>query len=247
MVAQPAPIRDAIIAGEQAMMLEYQRRSRVAAAQSDVLRATDEYADELLDERQFFRQATESTVDYRARALARAGTVDPNDIIAAANAILAPFTSISCRYEERSDGMFLTKNVGGLTPWSCHLFKSQDLTTPATDPNYPDRNYPIVPLRRPRGARPNGDIFGRWFLLRCPDVSSFDTTVLALNKEAPADGSGFFLTKGDGIAGGAPFGGFLFEFASSSSDLYNAIIGSVTALIGEGIRWTLLVDSNLQP
>lgn len=237
------PIGGAIRQGETAMFLEYQRRSRYAAAQSDRLRATDEYEDELFEEHGVFRQDAESNTAYRARGLALTGTVDPNDIIAAANAILAPYTSVSCRYEERSDGWFANK---GTATWSSHTFKRADLTTRALTPNYPDRDYQAIPLRQPRGTRANGDSYGRWFLLRCPDIGLIDTEVLAAFKEAPSDGSGFFATKGDGLVAGVPFGIFAYDFASTADGVYNAIIGSVQNLVGQGIRWTLLVDSNLQ-
>jgi len=235
------PVGAAIRQGETAMFLEYQRQSRYAAAQSDRLRATDEYEDELFEEHGCFRQDQESNLAYRARGLARTGTADPVDIIAAANAILAPYTNVSCRYEERSDGWFSNK---GTSTWSSHTFKRADATQQSLTPNYPDRLYQALGTRQPRGTRANGDSYGRWFLLRCHDIGIIDTETLSAFKGG-SGASGWFATKGDGLVAGVPFGIFAYDFASASDGVYNAIIGSVQNLVGQGIRWTLLVDSNL--
>ncbi len=245
-----APIRDAIIDGQAEALLAYQRASRYAAAQSDPARATGIYQDEIGSyERGVHRQPGEDDTPYRARYLGFQGVVDPNDIIAAANAVLAPYTTISCRYAESSDGWFL--NDGG-NAWSSHVFDSAggSLGSPNETPQYPDRLYPIataagltsIPNRRPPGAFVNEDTFGRWFLLRAPDISAVDTTVAALfDATAPTDGSGFFLTDGSGSFGGE----FLFDFASTANDIYNALIGAVDVLVGQGVRWSMTVEAGL--
>jgi len=103
--SNPPPIVSAIQAGQTAMLLAYQRASAYAAAQSDPARATGEYEDECGWEREVNRQANESDGNYRAR-LFHQTVVDPVDIIAAANRVLAPFTATSCVYFEHSDCWF---------------------------------------------------------------------------------------------------------------------------------------------
>lgn len=255
-----APVRDAIIAGQTAMLLQYQAQSRYAAAQSDVLRATGEYLDEIGGERSVFRQPSEvgaaGDVTYRARILTRPSVVDPLDVIAAANAILAPYTAISCRYAERSDGVFLASSTA--STWSSHLFQTgpspqqtSDAPGPHEVPNYPDRLYPdatatglqSIANRRPPGAMLNEDSYGRWFLLRAPDISLVDTTVAALETAAPADGSGFWL--GSGTTTTDQNATYLFSFVSTVDQVYAALVGAVEAIRGHSMRWTLTVDPYL--
>ena len=176
-----APIRDAIQQGELAMMLAYQNVAPKAAAQCDPLRATGEYLDEVGDDRSIQRQPGESDTEYSARVNAVPSTVSPNDIIAAANAVLAPYTSIPCRYYEQSDAWFLSNP--NTTTWSAHLFSDSD-GGPNAVPNYPDRRYSLIPNRRPPGAVLFGDMYGREFVLRTPDISSVDATVGALFQQA---------------------------------------------------------------
>ncbi len=108
-----APVRDALQLGIKGMLQRYQRASRYAAAQSDPARATGVYLDEIGSyERDVHRQAGELDASYRARVNAFEGVADPGDIVAAANAVLAPYSSgiaagtLSCVYFERNDCWF---------------------------------------------------------------------------------------------------------------------------------------------
>ena len=211
MQAPTAPIRDAIIAGQFATAFALLKASRRAAAQNDPLRATGPALDDIGGERGIYRQIGEPddppnavlygppAVAYRQRVNAEPNVVDPNDVIAAANNVLAPYTSISCRYAEQSDGFFL--DDGSSTVFSSHVF--QELPTPLvpnltppndvmTVPNYPDRLYSSatpagllsIPNRRPPGAMLNGDTYARWFLLSLPDISAVDSDVAAVAAHA---------------------------------------------------------------
>lgn len=252
--AQQAPVRDAIKAGQLAGLRKYQKLSRYSAAQSDQLRATGEYQDEIFGEERGIRRQTGETDDaYRARALAFEATVDPEDIIAAANAVLAPYTSISCRYAEQSDGWFLsdtaTTDEGGTRIWSSHLFDAPGAASQV--PSYPDRGYVADPStlvactgRRPPGAMPNFDAQGRWFLLRCPDISPIDSSSVPAyaGDQAASNASGFFL--GAGTSGTANIS-CLFDYSSTADQVYQALIGVVQNIVGHSIRWSLVVDPNL--
>lgn len=246
-----APVRDAIQAGELEALLAYQRLARYAAAQSDPLRATDVYLDEIGGERSVNRTASDTDTTYRQRINTGTPTVDPVDIIAAANAVLAPYTSISCRYAERSDGMFLGNPA--TSTWSTHLFHlagAMDGGAGAT-PNYPDRNYVAIPARRPFGAMLFSDPYGRIFVLRVPDISAIDNTVAALYQlgnpappEQPNGGGGFFLgVTADGTS--AQNVSYLESIGATSAGIYQAVVDAVEAIRGHSIRWTMLSDQNL--
>lgn len=378
------PVLQAIQAGEAAMFEEYQRQSRYAACQSDPLRATDEYLQGIgADEYACFQQPLEPQETYRSRIFRGPAVVDPNDVVAVANAALAPYTAISCRYAERSDGWFFpnvqldvwqanhaylfgaviaaagfyqrqtqlsgtsggsapafstapgtTVNDSGATwlcvgpattssPWSSHVFLASDGGGPNMVPNYPDRRYPgatlpagttALPNRRPPGAMVSSEPYGRWFLLRAPDISSVDSTIASVYpnvldtwqgttpylfgaKIAPGNGlvyrqtqlsgtsgggspvfptvvgqsvndgtvtwtclgpvqavpvttdgtTGFFVGRtSDGVTGNNPLNTtYIFAITSTVSDIYAALVGSVDAMLGQGTRWSLLVDPSL--
>jgi hypothetical protein len=106
MAAPVAPYRDAIISGETSMMLAYQDDAGYAAGQSDPLRATEEYLALIAgDEYATYKQPGESDEALRARMFAARATVSPAAIVAAANAVLAPYTSVSAKYFEHLDGL----------------------------------------------------------------------------------------------------------------------------------------------
>lgn len=245
-----APKRDAIQAGELNALLAYQRLARYAAAQSDPLRATDVYLDEIGGEHSIFRAQGDTDVTYRQRIVAGFPTVDPVDIIAVANAALAPYTNISCRYAERSDGLFLSNPA--TTTWSAHLFHlagAPDGGAGAT-PNYPDRQYTLIPNRRPFGAMLFESEYGRIFVLRVPDISGIDNVVAALYQlgspaipETPV-GGGFFLgVTSDGV--NAKNVTFLEPITATSAGIYQSVVDAVEAIRGHGIRWTMISDANL--
>ena len=248
-----APVRDAIQAGQLALMLAYQSAANYAAAQSDPLRATGEYLDEIGEERSVRRQLGELDPSYSGRVNAIPAVVTPSAIVAAANAVLAPYTAISCTYSERSDGCFLGQ---GDTNWSAHLFVTQ---AARSTPYYPDRLYPgtvefffstptgLLPIaaRRPQGAQLNADTYGRLFELRAPDISGIDSVVAALfdgTESDPTEGLFLGLTA-DGTS--AQNVSYLTAYASTADAVYNALIGAVQAIVGQSIRWQLYVDPTL--
>lgn len=228
-----APIRDAIQNGQLAMTLAYQSVSPNAAAQSDPLRATGEYLDEIGSyERNVHRQVGEQDPSYSARVNTVPSTVDPNDIIAAANGVLAPYTSVSCRYYEQSDALFLSNPA--TTTWSANLFALGDGGAGAT-PNYPDRRYSIIPNRRPMGAVLFNDMYGREFVLRTPDISTVDATVGALYQQAAVEVIATLATSFTQPAGFGSFG----VYVSDSSKFFG---GQLVSLPGVGIFQVVFVS-----
>ena len=90
-----------------------------------------------------------------------------------------------------------------------------------------------------------GDIYGRWFLLRAPDISLIDSELGAVFTGTETDPTdGLFVFSGAETYPGE--GAFLFGFgATTVDDIYNAVIGAVNILIGPGIRWDFLADPTL--
>ena len=241
----PAPVRDAIQAGLLAYFAEYQRRASYAAAQSDPLRATDIYIQGLGADDGVFGQANETDANYRARINAPPATVTPAAIIAAANAILAPFTAISARYVEQLDGWFVGD---GTQTWMNGIYDGTQNRTPY----YPDRLYSddaaangtSIPARAPGGCRVFGDSLGRYFELRVPDLAALDANVAAVGSSdptLPATTWGLFI--GDGTS--ALNTSFINVSSDGQYDAYQSIINSVERIKGMSIRWQLFVDPQL--
>lgn len=273
LAATSSPIRDAIIAGHLAMLQEWQRRSRYAAAQSDILRATDEYLAELLEERGVQKQPGETDYQYLTRALGGPGSlVSPAAVLVTALSFLTPYTSILPVYEERSDAWFTFNETSG--PAWCPTLQYGDAVTAATTPVYPDRLYlqtpggstaNVIPQRMPQGARPNSDSYGRWFLLRVPEIGALSLdfeTVVGIDSNnlstavftAPTDSYGLFslyTSQGTSFGAGNPAinraGGFAFlrQESLTSQQVYQAMIDDINSIIDMSVRWTLVVDPNL--
>lgn len=250
----------AVQKGQTNSLLTYQELTRYAAAQSDPLRATDEYLDECGWERQVYRAAGEQDSPYSARVNARPATVDPNDIIAAANSVLAPYTAISCRYAEHTDGIFASNPA--TTSWSNHAFNDGRLPTsgwtamdpnygggPFATPNYPDRYYGAIPLRRPQGMIAF-NAGGRIFVLRTPDVSFVDNNVSAAYQQAPFKTTG--LTAGISAPGNilsvADTSVFGHAPANISVDqemmVMTTVISSTQVAVTRGVNGTTAVSHN---
>lgn len=192
---QTAPVRDAIVAGQLASQLAYQQATSDAAAQSDPLRATGEYLDEIGSyERGIKRAAGELDDAYSARVNTPPTPVDPDDIIGAVNAILAPYTDTPAFYAERPDGFFTGQP--GVTSWSAHafadtrssLYTAKDGGANAT-PNYPDRQ---LPNRRPAGIMPMGlgDGPSSWIQGTSPTVVASMVGTAAVQPDSVVTGTG---------------------------------------------------------
>ena len=230
---QTAPVRDAIVAGQLAGLTEYQRATAYAAAQSDSLRATGEYLDEIGSFERGVKRGTGETDDaYRARVNATPSTVDPLDVLAAANAVLAAYTDVACRYAEHSDGVFPGSPTAAslfagasyartatATSFSAHAFadqRSPSLFTAAdggagATPNYPDRQYAAIPGRRPAGTMATGVGLGpaSWPIAVCPQIvrTPFPGTVsvvLASGVTPELVGVGTSFTKFYRVPNGVP-------------------------------------------
>ena len=169
--SDPTPVRDAIVSLIAATFLAYQDAAAYAAAQSDPLRATDLYLDGLLSDHGFERQAGESDSNYLARFLAGLAVVTPAAILGAVNSLTGPLTTSKAQYFEAAlDRMFLSD---GTATW--HSFVG-------VTPQYQDRLYHddlgvngVERLQSDPGTNYLfSDAYGRYFVLRVPDLAPID-------------------------------------------------------------------------
>lgn len=245
-------VRDALVQCLLSMLLEYQNRAGYAAAQSDPGRATTQYEDGQFNDRGFRRAVSEQDESFRTRGLSVPALVTPVNVVAAVNAILAPFTKIQCQYlESDQDGLFLTDDTG-----IYHSFLG-------AGPNYPDRLFPSDAISNGGVFRPNADPGGAWlfpdttgrfFVLRVPDLSSYNSAHAFLgngtdtNRSESLGSIGVFLGDGSNTNNSevnGTIGAYMDSDVTTASGIYQSIIDTVESIRGHSIRWELFVDSNL--
>lgn len=255
-----APVRDAIRAALVAMFTYYQDQTSGAAAQSDVLYATGIYLDGLGRDEGVFRDPNSEPYTqagdaaYRARIITQGGTVTPQAICAAVNALLAPYTNIPCRYlESLLDRGYCRTNT--TNPNVAYVRNGQVVGN--VDPTYVDRLYPndaaqnlgaSIDSRRPGGFFCFSDTIGRYFVLRIPSLTlvdnsgafAFDGTLNSNGVTPESLGYGLFCTNGSVVP--QPWWDFFRNAPATSIGIYQAIVNTVNRLVGHSIRWELIVD-----
>lgn len=238
----PAPVRDAILAALTTLCCTIQDWAEYAAAQADVLRATGAYEDQIGGERGSLR-ASLGNEDYRALILSPPAVVSPQAIVAAANAVLAPFTSVQAQYcESWGDRAFFFDQAQPAGAPLCFFY--DETTGVSLSPDYPDRLYAsegalnggtAIANREPGAPRFFSDDVGRLFLLRLPDLSSVDAQDSPIYNELQPNA--FYV--------GTVYTSYLTSDPITSSALYANIINAVERVRGQSMRWILLVDANL--
>jgi hypothetical protein len=259
-----APVRDGIFAGITALCQACQSWGIYAAAQSDPLRATGVYEDAIGGERSIFRSGALDE-PYRDAILTPPTNVTPQAILAAANAILAPFTAVQAKYcESRSDRLFIYPDLAGPGPPAAappppygnaaFLYLESDI---ARSPAYADRLYEsdaatngglFCPGREPGAARIFADDVGRMFLLRAPDLTSVDAQDTPVYTGLPANGDDFFVAADASSPITDPTlasTSYVLQNPTLSSTLYASLINAVAHVLGQSVRWELFVDPQL--
>lgn len=237
-----APVRDALIDLILGVLLEFQYRADLAEAENDVLRSTGENLRDDGAERGFSQGEGESEAEFRQRILTTTAVVTKDAIVAAVNALLAPFTSTECILLEASlDGWFINDGTDGNgNPARWHSFVG-------ATPNYPDRYFQGDEAQNEGIYRPNSDpqtarVFNgtpRQFLLLVPDLTGFsddaawvwdgsDTTQIM-------QGVGWFVDDGTD----ADIGGYVYLGALSETVLYDTLVRTVNLLAGQSISWLM--------
>jgi hypothetical protein len=250
----PAAVRDGILAALTMLCCTIQEWAEYAAAQADALRATGAYEDEIGSERSALRGSL-GNEDYRALILSPPDVVSPEAVIAAANAVLKPFTSVQAQYcESWSDRACFFDATWGITGGAyngeplCYFYDEAD--TPRS-PDYADRLYAsegtlnggtAIANREPGAARffdYADDVVGRIFFLRVPDLSSVDAQDSPIYNEL--EPNAFYI--GTGAAGS--YTTYLTNDPTTSSAIYANIVNAVERVRGQSMRWTLFVDVEL--
>lgn len=242
-----APILGALIEALTEIAIAWEDAGSASVAQSSIATASGVFLDGLAEDCELHRAQDEEQEAFRERTLEVPDTIDRRAILEAANAILAPLTTVQAHiFDSILDRWFVTDGTA-----SFHSFIG-------ANPQYFDRLYPqdaatngaSRPLSEPGGAYAFADRIGRQFVLRVPNVASVET-VHAYCFDESLSGPGFEavpypvehrLFVGDGTQSAAAM---FVSRGSTALSIYQAIVDNVNALCGHGVRWALVVDSKL--
>jgi hypothetical protein len=231
-----AAVRDAIVAALAVILLRYEELSGYAADQCDIATATGIYLDGVCDDRGVYRQLRESDHDLRARALTTPDLVTPAAILAAANSILARYTSIQAHYAESVLDRWFVGD--GTETWRSFVGAS---------PTYFARLYPADAAANDGFVRPNSTIGGAWsfedqlgrhFIRRVPALDGLSSGHTLLTDGA----DGAFVMEG---ASPANAGLFVPADDASALSVLQSIVSAVNRIKGHSVRWTLVSDPDL--
>jgi hypothetical protein len=236
-----AVVRDALASALVHIIRRYRQLSAYAAKQCDITRATGIYLESLCAEHGVFKQSGENDEQLRARALTTPDLVTPAAILAAANTVLALYTTVRAQYAESIlDRWFVHDGTGG---W--HSFVGAQA-------QYFARLYPADAAANGGFVRPSSEIGGAWafsdqvgrfFVLRVPVLTGLGDAhaFVAADQTAPVDARSFV---GDGSSK-ASAGMFVFQSPSTALAAYQAIVNAVNRVKGHSVRWLLLADPKL--
>lgn len=242
-----APVRDALAAALACILVRYRALGGYAAQQCDITRATGIYLESLCNEHGVYKQDGETDDALRARALTTPNLVTPAAILAAANAILALYTSTQAQYAESVLDRWYVSD--GTAPW--HSFVGAQA-------QYFARLYPadaaangglVRPSSELGGAWAFSDQVGRFFILRVPVLTGLTNAhaFVASDLVAPADARSF-VGDGSNASGSETSGAlgmFVYQDPSTALAVYQAIVNAVTRIKGQSVRWALLADPKL--
>lgn len=241
--ALSATVRDALADSLLALLKQCQYQGGYAAAQRDVGRASGEYLDGQVEDRDAARAQGELDDPLRSRVLNQSGGVTFDNIAAAINAILAPFTSVKCQI---LDGVLDRWFLGGSSARNWHSFLERTA-------NYPTRLYQhdapqtggVFKLGAdPGGARLFNGQVGRLFYVRVPDLTGLNSSAVYVYGQSPNPAQvrkqGWYLGGGS-----SPVNTTFISGGATALSVYTAIKNTVQTLIGHSIRWVMVSDPKL--
>lgn len=225
-----APIRDAFVESALELFQEVQDKFQYAAEQSDPLKATEIYLDQLGRDREVNRGTGESDEDYRNRIFTPLEVVTPSAILGIANGIVSRYTTILPQYfESELDRWFVSSTFSSFI---------------GASPYYPDRLFPNESVENggyvrvqsePRTAWVFGTDVGRYFVLQLPPLSAADDQFAFIST---SDVTSFISTTSTHTT-------YMFTNSLTESEAYNLLISRINKIIGQGIRYQLYVNPEL--
>jgi hypothetical protein len=243
------PVTDALVEAVLALLLEYQYRAGYAAAQADLLRATDEYLDGLGQDRGYERAEGEQNADFRERVLDIPDVATAWAVRVVVNGILALYTSSRAQvFETGLDRWFVGVSSASAT-WRSFLNRNPEYPTRLYEQDEPE-NGVALPDNEPKRPRLFSDNLGRQFMVIVPDLAGLHDSPAALYSSA-FQGSGVQDARlGDiaahlGTGATSTVAAFVTGSTATADTVYQAIVNAVEQIRGHGMRWILMTDPSL--
>lgn len=241
-IPELAAVRDAIAEALAESFKEYQDRSAYAAAQISVLRADGVYLQGVSQDRGTVTVQGELDSNLRRRMLTPQKAVTKNAILNEVNDYLDDYTDGEAQLFDSVLDRFFTQD-GTTDVWLSFI---------GSNPSYLDRYYDddIVinngiarEQAEPGGAWVFGDGYGRYFVLRIPQLDGLEDQHAFI-----LTGNGSFIHDGTNASGAEANGEvatFAFAERKTAEEIYRLTLATVERIKGHGIRWQLIVDSRL--
>ena len=230
------PVLDALSGALQAHMTAHDDAAGYAAAQSDVLRATERYLDGLAEDEGQVRASNELDENFRARIIAWNNVVTRSAIAETVSAGLSGITDgEAVLIDPILDGWYVDN---GASVWSSHVWTESG----GGVPNYPDRLYTLRPNSGLLDAQPIPDAAadGRCFGILIPEI---DNTIVELMWVGDLQGCRCFVE--DGTAQNPGEMAFTSSYSLEPIEVCQAIVNSIESMRAHGVRWFLLDDARL--
>jgi len=234
------PIREAIVAALQAMLMEHQYRAEIAAAQADPARAVEGPLRALASDRALGSDASDDDESVRNRIFALQSVVTEEVLATAIDAVLAPHTTLRCHLV---DGVLdrLYVSSGGAATWRSFIGAGPSYPSRLFEDDAPNNGGHYRPNTRVGGARLFDDAVGRQLLVRVPDLGGLGGfgafSAASLRAPDQVGPGGFFA--GDGTD--PDVAAFVSQGATAQT-VYAAVVRIVRAAIGQSVRFLMIAD-----
>jgi hypothetical protein len=243
------PVTDALVEGLYQLVLAYQHEASYAAAQSDILRATDQYLDGLGQDRGYERAEGEKNEDFRSRVLNIPDLATGWAIRLVVNGILAAYTTSEAQVFDATLDRWFVAVSSPTAIWRSFLNRN---------PEYPDRLYEqdeaengaAIPNNEPKRPRLFSDALGRQFMVIVPDLAGLHDDPACIYSSALQGGGGEDARLGGiamhlGAGTGSVAAAFLVGSTATAETVYQAIVNAVERIRGHSVRWILMTDPSL--
>jgi hypothetical protein len=216
------PVLERLVDILVALSLEYQRDADYCIAGCDPDRAEDSELDAVASDRGAARASGEENEAFRDRTLGIRANASHGAIRDVVNAILAPWTSATCRIIESHLDRFCVRSNTTALDW--HAFIGYQALYP--DRLYDDGTTSTVTGRGGTGAHVYSNTALRMFTILLPSLS-------LLQPAAPS--SGLFVG----------YQAFVQPPGANMTAIYRAIENAVSQIVGHSVSFTMIEDRTL--
>ena len=243
------PVTDALVEALYFLILYYQHDAGYAAAQGDLLRATEEYLDGLSQDRSYERGEGELDPAFRERVLDIPDMATGFALRTVINGILAPFTSSRAQVIDTALDRWFVRSSGAGAARRSFVNRNPEYPTRLYEQDAADNGASIAD-NEPKRPRLFSDRLGRQFMVIVPDLSGLHDSPASVYSSAfqgasPEDArlGGIAMHLGAGTSGETA--AYLIGSTATAESVYQSIVNAVNQIKGHSMRWILMSDPSL--